>query len=191
MEAKTFFEHKIKELAKCENVVDIGAGSGFQKELSSFKHLFGTNYRSLDYNAQDKPDIVGDAHDLPFKDGELDGVISISVLEHLHNPILAVSEIKRVLRKGGKFLAYVPFLFPYHAKEGTYNDYYRFAPDAVRDLFKDFSHLEFVPTRRFFESWLYMLPKLGIYLAPFGKLLDRIIKPGSNQVSGFVIFAVR
>lgn len=188
-----FLENKIREIANCKNVVNIGAGpdSGFQKELHPFKYLFGKNYRSLDYNDQTGPDIVGDAHNLPFKDEELDGVISISVLEHLHNPIQAVSEMRRVLQRGGKALIYVPFLFPYHAKEGTYDDYYRFSPDAVRNLFKDFSHMEFIPTRRFFEMWLYMLPKLGRYLAPLGKAIDRMIKSSSNQVSGFIIFAIK
>jgi len=46
-----------------------------------------------------------DIYNLPFKDEIFDSVIICFVLEHLHNPIKALNELKRVLRKGGSMIA--------------------------------------------------------------------------------------
>jgi SAM-dependent methyltransferase len=46
---------------------------------------------------------------LPFRDATFDAVYCAEVLEHLFDPALAVSELHRVLRPGGKIVASVPF----------------------------------------------------------------------------------
>jgi ubiquinone/menaquinone biosynthesis C-methylase UbiE len=51
---------------------------------------------------------VADAAELPFKDNLFDAVICLEVLEHVDNPIKAISEIKRVLKKGGYTVILVP-----------------------------------------------------------------------------------
>jgi SAM-dependent methyltransferase len=45
---------------------------------------------------------------LPFKDDEFDSINLDNVLEHLEDPSLLLSEIDRVLKKGGTFLIGVP-----------------------------------------------------------------------------------
>ena len=59
------------------------------------------------------------AQGIPFPDGSFDDVFAIEVLEHVHNPWGALSEINRVLRPGGVFVLSVPN--PYHAKELIWN----------------------------------------------------------------------
>ena len=44
-------------------------------------------------------------YELPFKDETFDSVIICFVLEHLHNPLQALTELKRVLKKGGTMVA--------------------------------------------------------------------------------------
>jgi SAM-dependent methyltransferase len=44
---------------------------------------------------------VGDAHDLPFRDGTFDCAISLGVLPYMHSPSLALSEMARVVKPGG------------------------------------------------------------------------------------------
>jgi SAM-dependent methyltransferase len=44
---------------------------------------------------------VADITDLPFDEGQFDVVFSSSVLEHLVEPVKALSEMRRVLRPGG------------------------------------------------------------------------------------------
>ncbi len=47
--------------------------------------------------------ILGDAHKIPFKDDEFDGVFSCESLHEWVEPRLIFSEIYRVLKPGGKF----------------------------------------------------------------------------------------
>jgi len=47
-------------------------------------------------------------YDLKFKDNEFDLVFLLEVLEHLDEPIMALKEIKRVIRPGGHFILGVP-----------------------------------------------------------------------------------
>jgi protein-L-isoaspartate O-methyltransferase len=46
-----------------------------------------------------------DIYNLPFNDETFDAVIICFVLEHLHNPIQALEELKRVLKKEGTMMA--------------------------------------------------------------------------------------
>ncbi|MFC4724071.1 methyltransferase domain-containing protein [Glycocaulis abyssi] len=55
---------------------------------------------------------VGDAGRLPFADASFDAVICSEVLEHLPDVPLALSEIDRVLKPGGKFALSVPRYWP-------------------------------------------------------------------------------
>lgn len=50
----------------------------------------------------------GDARSLPFENGELDCIFSMSVLEHIADIDLAISEIVRVLKPGGRLVAGFP-----------------------------------------------------------------------------------
>ena len=56
--------------------------------------------------------LSGSAYSLPFGDSTFDLVVCSEVLEHLHEYRDAISEINRVLKPGGKFLASVPAEFP-------------------------------------------------------------------------------
>jgi len=56
--------------------------------------------------------IKGSAYSLPIPSNTLDLVICSEVLEHLDDYHLALEEIYRVLKPGGKFLASVPSSWP-------------------------------------------------------------------------------
>jgi arsenite methyltransferase len=45
---------------------------------------------------------VGDGHEIPFPDGHFDAAMIIQVLEYSKEPIRMLTEVKRVLRKGGR-----------------------------------------------------------------------------------------
>ncbi len=44
---------------------------------------------------------VADIYDLPFGEGEFDAVFSSSVTEHLSDPVSALREVRRVIKRGG------------------------------------------------------------------------------------------
>ncbi len=49
-------------------------------------------------------DVIGDAHKLPFPEKSFDVVTLFMVLEHLHDPQLALNECQRVLKQRGLLL---------------------------------------------------------------------------------------
>lgn len=84
-------------------------------------------------------DIVGDAHELPFINSSLDGVVIKNVFEHLREPMVVREELKRVVKPGGKIFAKVPFMQPFHAVP---DDYQRYSINGLHEFFKDFKILE-------------------------------------------------
>jgi len=71
----------------------------------------------------DDVDLVADAHALPFADASIDGLDCAAVLEHLANPHLAVKEMFRVLKPGGKVFAVTPFMQAYHGYPHHYQNF--------------------------------------------------------------------
>jgi SAM-dependent methyltransferase len=94
-------------------LLDLGCGEHrpYQRLLEST----GFTYVGLD-TAGRGPQILGDAHRLPFVDSSIDVVVAISLLEHLRAPAVALDEIRRCLRPGGTLIGTVAFLEPYHMR---------------------------------------------------------------------------
>lgn len=115
-----------------KKVLDIGAGEGAYAE-------FFPNRTALDVVERKGVDVVGDAHALPFEDGEFQIVLCTEVLEHLHTPEDAVSEMFRVLKPGGKVILTTRFIFPLH---DTPHDYFRYTKYGLEHLFRDFKDIE-------------------------------------------------
>lgn len=200
-----FFKEKIKKiLEEKKEIIDIGGGlrisqkqgNWYDKKREWIKKIIDENkiqYKILDPSPKYKPDIVGDIHNLPFKDNSLEAIICISVLEHVQNPIKACQEIHRVLKPGGYCFIHAPFLFYYHAEKGYYKDYWRFTKDAWDILTVDFKQREFCSIRGATESWIKLSP-LGKY-----KIINKVMnfldivfkKTKSNQVSGYHVFLVK
>ena len=52
--------------------------------------------------------LVGDVERLPFESESLDGILLSSLTHHLPDPSQCANEVYRVLRKGGRFMAFDP-----------------------------------------------------------------------------------
>jgi SAM-dependent methyltransferase len=118
-------------------ILVIGGGSvGYGAEaLYEDPHvaLIGTDIYQSPYVS-----LVSDAHQLPFRDGSVNGVWIQAVLEHVLDPQTVVAEIHRVLAPNGVVYAETPFMQQVH--EGAW-DFTRFSMSGHRWLFRQFTEL--------------------------------------------------
>jgi SAM-dependent methyltransferase len=91
-------------------VLDLGCGP---RDQFIPLHYLGYRYVGFDYS-NPAADFFADAHAIPFKPDSFDCVFSYAVLEHLHNPFIAIREIERVLKSGGFFIGTVSQGEPFH-----------------------------------------------------------------------------
>jgi SAM-dependent methyltransferase len=103
-------------------------------------------------------DIVADAHALPFPDGAFDVILCSEVLEHLHTPAQALSEMRRVLKRGGTLILTTRFIFPIHDAP---HDYYRFTKYGLRHLLEHWEILEFQEEANTAETMAVLLQRIG------------------------------
>lgn len=129
-------------------------GCGPRDQAVCLKHL-GFLYVGVDY-ANGAADFLADAHSLPLRDSSFDCVFSYAVLEHLHNPFLAVQEVRRVLKPGGWFIGTVSQGEPFH------NSYFHCTPWALISL------VDSTPELKIERMWgaddtLFSLASMGRY----------------------------
>ena len=98
---------------------------------------------NLDLIKGSEVDIQGDLLLLPIKDESVDTIICTGVIEHVSEPDSAVKEIYRVLKSGGCTLVETPFMQTHHVSP---KDFYRWTPDGLRQLFRNFKLDEFYVT---------------------------------------------
>jgi len=85
-------------------------------------------YLNIDSNTN--PDFLGDINKTEFKNEEFDVVVMIELLEYLKDPINAICEVKRILKKDGLMIFSVPFVHPLHGDRDF--DYFRFTDTALK-----------------------------------------------------------
>jgi SAM-dependent methyltransferase len=88
-------------------------------------------YVNLDLVPVPGVDVVADAELLPFRDGLFTHIECDAVMEHVHNPVRVMDEMKRVLASGGYAHLVTPFCHPFHEYP---KDYRRFTPDGLAAL---------------------------------------------------------
>jgi phospholipid N-methyltransferase len=100
-------------------VLEAGCGVGAQTKIIASKNPDST-FLSIDLSQDSINEAVqltkslhiknvefkqADIFNLPFDDNTFDSVIICFVLEHLHNPVKALNELKRVVKKEGTMIA--------------------------------------------------------------------------------------
>jgi SAM-dependent methyltransferase len=104
-------------------ILDCGAG----KRPVYYANV--VNYETVDYESTD---ILGPGEVLPFRDASFDAVLSLSVLEHAHDPFACAAEIARVLKPGATLICAAPFLQPAHRHP---DHYFNMTGEGLRALF--------------------------------------------------------
>ncbi|WP_144097270.1 class I SAM-dependent methyltransferase [Croceicoccus sediminis] len=102
-------------------VLDLGCGDGRAVEL-----IRGTGADYVGVDIEQSPEVASrqrtdeqfltyNGTDLPFGDDHFDAVYSNQVFEHVRHPDRLLCEVLRVLKPGGRFVAALSYLEPYHS----------------------------------------------------------------------------
>lgn len=114
-------------------VLDIGCADGKPRGYLPD----GAEYLGLDYfdTAMQwygtRPDVFGDAQQLPLATGSVDHVLLLDVLEHIPEPERCMAEIRRVLKQGGSLTLQVPFMYPIHDAPLDFHRWTRFGLERL------------------------------------------------------------
>ena len=143
--------------------LDIGSG-GLQLDVL---HNPGMELVRADINPATHPDVIMDAtKEFPFPDDHFDGIISLSMLEHLEEPGAFFKECRRVLKKEGYLLLQTPFLYPYHGTENC-GDYVRWTHQKMEKEAKNF--FDDVEVHRQGGRYSLLLEITNLSLPPFAR----------------------
>ncbi len=198
-----------KMVNKSGLLLDLGSGA------SPYNNLYHSDVDvvTLEYNSERKPNVVADAHFLPFKEESFDYITSFEVLEHVKDPNKVVSEINRVLKDSGTCAISVPMTWGLHYEP---HDYRRFTIHGLKKLLNE-NGFEIQLTRKIgglysfffarnldiFYTFIRKLPvinkvpyrghflaiifsPLSLFLSLSCYLLDRLAK--DDAIGWFVIF---
>lgn len=114
-------------------VIDVGCGTAPYRALFAHTRYIGIEVASGSEfgSAKGGADVLYDGQRLPLADGSVDNVLCNQVLEHVFEPTAFLSELRRVLRPGGRLMVTVPFVWDEH--EQPY-DFARYSSFGLRHL---------------------------------------------------------
>jgi SAM-dependent methyltransferase len=155
-----------------ELTLDCGCGPAY------YRHLFGDNYVGLDVQrcfSKGGAYVRASATNLPFCDKSFDFVLASALFEHIKNPDEALSEICRVLKRGGCVLLSTPS--KYGAKYETLKTYRGY---DMEDLERLVSHHKLRIKKR-----LKVGSVLAIMFAEFENVFRGKIKVSQTELPSF------
>jgi len=116
------------------DLYDLGAG---ESPYKSFFLQYAQKYIAVDWAESfhnTRADIVADLNlPLPIESDVADTVVSLSVVEHLFEPLGMLKEAFRILKSGGGIVLQVPWQWWIH--EAPY-DFFRYTPYGLKYLFE-------------------------------------------------------
>ena len=135
----TWIENTLKKIPPGNRILDAGAGEQQYKKFCSHLRYISQDFAEYDGRGDKKGlqtgsrnntglDIVSDITSIPVSDCSFDAVLCTEVFEHLPEPLLALKEFSRIIKKGGYLIITAPFCSlthysPYHYYTG-FNRYF-------------------------------------------------------------------
>jgi SAM-dependent methyltransferase len=175
----------IDALPQGARILEVGCGGG---QMRSHLESHGFRYVGIDISktrvdeelrAHGGPDLLCDAHFLPFRSESFDLVYTSALTEHLACPLLAAQEIRRVLRPGGYYLGNVSFLEPWHD-----DSFFHLSPLGVFELLTqaNFEIVHIWPGKGYsgFRAIMAMGNKATVPLVGIGDFIHLIYKSGAR-----------
>jgi SAM-dependent methyltransferase len=130
---------KICAKMKSPKILDVGCGTGANlKMLADFGAAEGVDIspQAVEFCRERGLDSVklGAAEQLPYENDSFDLVTALDVIEHLDDDVAGLREIRRVLRRDGRVLLFVPaFMFLWGVQDDVSNHRRRYTlPSLVK-----------------------------------------------------------
>jgi SAM-dependent methyltransferase len=115
-------------------ILDIGCGD---KPYEAVLRPYVSEHIGLDHpdslHGLAHADIVASAYEIPVGDRHFDSLLATEVLEHLEEPLAALTEWARVLAPGGCIVLTTPMIWHLHDEP---RDFYRYTPHGVDYLLR-------------------------------------------------------
>lgn len=174
---RRFLDQAALELPAGARVLDAGAGNGRYRPLfdrqryiaADLCRVAGKNYRRID--------VITDLVQPGLREGSLDAVVSIQVLEHIREPQRFLVEMGKLLKPEGALYLTCPLNWGVHEAP---HDFYRFTPYALEDLLRG-AGLE-----------VKSIEPMGGYFCLLGKILSRLPfqleKPTRGTIKKFLFW---
>jgi len=134
----------IKKYDKNVKILEIGCSSGQlinRLNMAGYRKIIGIDISSEAINSCNNNDVRSviqmQGSELGFKESEFDLIIASDILEHINNDFHTVREWKRVLKKSGDIITFVPafsFLWSFHDIENKH--FRRYNRRELLSLFK-------------------------------------------------------
>lgn len=158
-------------------MMDFGCGSKPYKSLFKVDEYIGVDFHGEGHpHDKEQIDFFYDGITIPFPENHFDTIFSSEVFEHVFNLEHIVTELHRVLKKGGKILITCPFAIAEHEAP---NDYARYSSFGLKHLMEKngFKLVTFQKVGNHFETIMQLrIMYIHMYIMPkFNKLV--IVKP--------------
>lgn len=161
-------------------ILDVGCGTGANLQmLAKFGVAEGVDVsaEALDFCRARGLGRVrqGAAESLPYEDAQFDLVTGLDVVEHLDDDVGGLSEMRRVLRPGGRALLFVPaFMFLWGVQDDVSNHRRRYTRAELKDKL---SAAGFTVERASYANITFFAPIL------FGRFVMRVtgLRPASEN----------
>ncbi|MCB0196176.1 MAG: methyltransferase domain-containing protein [Anaerolineae bacterium] len=163
--ARTMFNRQVKHSVKMDTtgiVLDLGGG-----QSPSYYRFWGyssppENVIRVDIVSTNRPTLFASLeHPLPVNDNVSNQVFLFNVLEHIFHHKQLLDEIHRILKPGGEFFLYVPFLINIHADP---HDYFRYSASALERLLESVGFKEYEIIAH--ASLWYVITQFSLRLVP-------------------------
>ena len=136
---ENWVREKLEKLPASLTILDAGAGELRYKKFCSHLKYISQDFAQYDGKGdsvglqmgswdQSNIDIVSDITSIPLENDSVDVILCTEVLEHIPEPVPAIKEFSRLLKKDGTLILTAPFnslthFAPYHFSTG-FNKYY-------------------------------------------------------------------
>lgn len=180
-----WLEETLKKIPKGSTILDAGAGEQqFKKFCAHLQYVSQDFAQYIPDNTNaglqmeiwnyGKLDIISDIASIPVENGSFDAIMCTEVFEHIINPIEAITEFSRILKKEGYLVLTAPFcslthFAPYHFYSGFNSFFYETELDK-----NGFEIIELKPNGNYFEYLAQEINRLPSIAKKYSKkILDK------------------